>query len=133
MHETDHGDGQLAAHGCELILESWRALMVRHAFQHSGLDQPLEPIGEYVASHAEAALEVVEASQPEQCVTHNKQSPTFAEHLKGTGYRTRLVIVGPAEHLNTISSFSCVTLLSYKEIGDPLRFVDLDVVAGVVQ
>ena len=66
------------------------------------VDQPPETVGEHVARHPEALLEVLEATHAQEGVANHEQRPAITYHLEGPGDRAQLLVVGPRQHSSQV-------------------------------
>ena len=103
LHQRDDRGPQVEALFGEEVFEALGALLVAAPFQHAVLEQTLQARVEDVARDAEVALQLVEATQPEEDVADDEQRPALADHLECAGDAAGLVLVVVAEHLTSIS------------------------------
>ena len=110
-HEVEDDGVEVAAAVGEPVLVPGRALGVAVALENAGVDQALEAVGEHVARHAQAALEVVEAPDAAEGVAQDEERPAFADELERARDRADLVVVRAAKHLprGECRLTSCVT------------------------
>ena len=84
-HQGDQSGGEVEAPGGQAVLVPDGPDVVGAAFEHAVVDQLLEPVGEDVASDAEVAMQVLEATDAAERVTQDQERPAVADDLEGAG------------------------------------------------
>jgi hypothetical protein len=103
LHQGDQRDGELAPLLRQLVLETRRSLAVGGSLQDPFVDQPGEAVTEDVSRDTEALLELVEAPQPEEDVSHDQERPPLADELERARDRAVLALVRSLEHARTLA------------------------------
>jgi hypothetical protein len=62
VHEGEDRDEQLTAHRGKPVVKAVGVVLVADSLEHSGLDKPTKPVGEYVAADAQTCLELLETA-----------------------------------------------------------------------
>src|SRR5439155_9947302 len=81
-----------------------RPLLIADPLEDAFVDQPSKTLGEHLSWDAQTALELLEATQAQQCVAHDQQCPALPDDLEGACDRAVLAFVGALEHGLTIPS-----------------------------
>ena len=85
-HRREHAP-EVAALVGEPVLGARRVLLVGDPFQHTAIDEVIEPVVQDVAGDAEARLEVVEPRHAEERIAHDEHAPPLAHDLQALGDR----------------------------------------------
>ncbi len=95
---------EIASFRGQPILETTRAVLVRHPVEDAVLGELAQPVGETVARGAQVLLEILEAPYAEEGVAQYQQRPAVADHGERAGDRAGHVAdVAPA-HVGSIGS-----------------------------
>jgi hypothetical protein len=109
LQELDDDRPQVHALVRQPVLVAQGPLAVRDLREDVLGDEALEARGEHVASHAQVALQRVEAAHPEEHVAQHEERPALADQLQRASDRAVLIaVVGPKHPISTISLLSCM-------------------------
>src|SRR5262245_41081091 len=79
LHQREQSDAEVAALVGQHVLVPLGPLVVARALEDAGVDEPREAVAEDVSRDAEAALEIVEAPNPEEGVADDQERPALAD------------------------------------------------------
>ena len=79
LPQADERDVKFAALSGQVVLVPLRPLLIADPLEDSFVDQPAKALGENLSCDPETALELVEATQPEQSVPNDQQRPALAD------------------------------------------------------
>ena len=83
------------------------AVLVGAAFEDAGVHEGGEAVREDVASDPEPALEVVEATDPEERLAEHQKRPALADDAEALGDRARHLVEAFAGHRPSLAGLSC--------------------------
>ena len=98
LPQTDQGDVEVEPHARELVVVAILPGAVRDGLEDPLFDQSVEAIGQDVAGDAEALMELVEASKPQEGVANDQKGPPFAHKLEGARDGAILPLVLAVQH-----------------------------------
>src|SRR6266511_5059228 len=86
----------------QAVLVPLRPFLIANPLEDSLVDKPAKALSENLPRDSETAMELVEATQPQESVPNDQQRPSLTDHLKGVCDRTVLAVVGALEHHPTV-------------------------------
>ncbi len=99
VHQGKDGRVQFHPFLGKPVFLAQRPFLVGHLGQYLRFDKALEAVGEDVAGHAEAALEVVETAHAEKAVAQYQQVSSSAARGQGLGHQLMERALQAAERL----------------------------------
>src|SRR5438093_12048828 len=104
LPQADERDVKVAALSGQVVLVPLRPFLIANPFEDSLVDEPAKALSEDLPCDPETAMELVEATQPQESVPNDQQRPSLTDHLEGVCDRTVLAVVGALEHALTVPS-----------------------------